>query len=150
MSEAPSYSEVRYWDDVAVGDSVSGFSMALNWTTMVTQVQGSQDWNRIHHDPDYAIDSGHKGIFYNTGWTAGMLSRTVTDWMGVEGWVKKFSFQMRGMNMSGDTVASQGEVQEKYVDESGDSVVKLHVWLENQRVGKTTPAEYVVRLPRRS
>ena len=149
MSAETSYTEVRYWDDVSVGDRVDGFSMELNRTTMVTQVQGSQDWSRIHHDPEYAMDSGHKGIFYNTGWTAGMLSRAVTDWMGIQGWVKKFSFQMRGMNMSGDTVSSLGEVKEKYVDESGDTVVKLKVWLENERVGETTPAEYIVHLPQR-
>lgn len=143
------YHEVRYWDDVDIGDTLPGFSMVLDWTTMVGQVHGSQDWNRIHHDPDFAIDSGHKGIFYNTGWTAGMLSRAVTDWMGIEGWVKKFSFQMRGMNMNDDTVFVKGEVLDKYIDERGDSVVKLNVWLENHRVGKTTPAEYIVRLPQR-
>lgn len=145
-----SYHEIRYWDDVRAGDSLHGFSMTLNWTTMAAQVHGSQDWNRIHHDPDYAIDSGHKGIFYNTGWTAGLLSRAVTDWMGIEGWVKRFSFQMRGMNMNGDAVSAKGEVIDKYVDGSGDSVVKLDVWLENNRAGKTTPAEYVVRLPQRT
>ncbi len=144
-----SYLQVRYWDDVAVGDKLPGFSMALNWTTMATQVHGSQDWNRIHHDPDYAIDSGHKGIFYNTGWTAGMLSRAVTDWMGIEGWVKGFNFQMRGMNMNGDTVTAKGEVTGKTIDEAGDAIVVLDVWLENERAGKTTPAEYVVRLPQR-
>ncbi len=141
------FSKVLYWDDVAVDDDLPGFSMALDWTTMVRQVHGSQDWSRIHHDPDYAVDSGHKGIFYNTGWTAGMLSRAVTDWMGLEGWVKKFSFQMRDMNMNGDTVSAKGKVVDKFVTDDGEHLVKLDVWLENNRVGKTTPAEYTVRLP---
>ncbi len=150
MTSPNSHRETRYWDDVLIGDSLPGFSMDLNWTTMATQVHGSQDWSKIHHDPDYAKDSGLPDIIYNTGWTAGMLSRAVTDWMGIDGWVKKFSFQMRDMNMNGDTVSAKGEVIDKYEDESGQPVVKLDVWLENERVGKTTPAEYIVRLPKRN
>jgi len=149
MTSPNSHHDVRYWEDVTVGDALPGFSMDLNWTTMATQVHGSQDWSKIHHDPDYAKDSGLPDTIYNTGWTAGMLSRAVTDWMGIEGWVKSFSFKMRDMNMNGDTVSAKGTVLEKSVTENGEHVVKLDVWLENGRVGKTTPAEYIVRLPSR-
>ncbi len=150
MSAELDYKAVRYWDDVDVDDPLPGFSMPLDWTTMALQVHGSQDWSRIHHDPDYARDSGHDDIFYNTGWTAGMLGRALTDWAGLEGWVCKLSFQMRGMNMNGDTVSSKGVVTDKYVDDDGQHLVAVDVWLENERVGKTTPAKAVIRLPART
>lgn len=135
-----SLSRIATWDDVQVGDELPGFTMALDWTAMVLQVHGSQDWNRIHHDPDYAIDSGHKGIFYNTGWTGGLLGRVLTDWLGVNGLVRKLSFQMRGMNMHGDVVSAKGKVMAKTVDETGRRMVEIELWLENNRIGKTTPA----------
>ncbi|MDP6377834.1 MAG: MaoC/PaaZ C-terminal domain-containing protein [Pseudomonadales bacterium] len=141
---------IRYWDDVVVGETLAGFSIHLDWTAMALQVHGSQDWNQIHHDPDFARDSGHAGIFYNTGWTAGLLGRTLTDWAGVYGWVCKLSFQMRGMNMHDDTVSTRGAVTKKYIDKDGRHLVEVEVWLENDRVGKTTPASAIVQLPRAS
>ena len=134
---------IRYRDDVQPGDPIDGFSMNLDRTAMVLQVQDSQDWNVIHHDPDYARDSGHGGIFYNTGWTGGMLGRALSDW------VCKLSFQMRAMNCHGDTVTVKGVVADKPVDDAGRHLVNIDIWIENERVGKTTPASATVQLPGR-
>ncbi|MBK6739891.1 MAG: hypothetical protein IPG64_19535 [Haliea sp.] len=80
------YSAERYWEDVTVGEELPGFSVALDATAMVLQVSGSQDWNLVHHDTAFAQESGMPGIFYNTGWTTGMLGRLLTDWAGRSGW----------------------------------------------------------------
>ena len=100
----------RYWEDVKEGDELHGFSMKLGWTTMAKHVSGSQDFYEVHHDPDYAREADHTGIFYNTGFTSGYLSRLLTDWVGPEGWVKKLEYQMRRMNMNGDTIQVLGRV----------------------------------------
>jgi len=130
----PQSLQTRYWDDVSVGDEIDGFSLSLDWTTMVQQVNGSQDWNQVHHDPDYASDSGHDGVFYNTG---------------LNGWVRKLSFQMREMNKNGDRIAVKGRVTEKEETATGEPLVYLDVWIENDRVGKTSPAKGVIRLPKK-
>jgi acyl dehydratase len=122
--------------------------MDLDWTTMVLQVSGSQDWNTVHHDVDFARDSGHSGPFYNTGWTSAMLARVLTDWMGLDGWVCKLAFQMRKMNSHGDRVRGRGRVVAKRVD-GLRHLVDLEVWLENDRDGITTPGSAVVALPAR-
>lgn len=142
------YSTILYGDDVAVGDELTPIEMELGWTTMALQVSGSQDWNEPHHDPDFATESGMPGIFYNTGWTTGLLGRLLTDWHGPQGWVETLAFQMRGMHMNGDTVRACGRVTE--VHDRGDVYgVDLEIWLENDRVGKATPGTATVRLPRR-
>ncbi|MEZ5502226.1 MAG: hypothetical protein R3E50_06055 [Halioglobus sp.] len=143
------YGAERYWDDVSVGDQLPGFSKTLDWTEMVLQVSGSQDWNLVHHDSDYARDSGMPGIFYNTGWTTGMLGRVLTDWAGYSGWVEKLSFQMRGMNSSGARVRAHARVTGKRV-EAGRALVDLDIFLENDLVGVTTPGKATVRLPTRA
>jgi acyl dehydratase len=140
----------RYWDDVDVGDDIEGPTLTLDWTTMVLQVSGSQDWSTVHHDPDFARESGHPEPFYNTGWTAALLARTITDWMGPSGWLCRLEFQMRQMNVRGDTVRGRGRILEKHLGPDGGHLVELDVWLENDRLGVTTPAKAVVNLPVRS
>jgi acyl dehydratase len=138
----------RFWDDVEVDEVIEGFSMDLGWTAMALQVSGSQDWNAIHHDVDYARDSGHAGPFFNTGWTSAMLGRALTDWIGVRGWVCKVQFEMRKMNRQGDAVRVQGRVVGKRIAE-GRHLVDVDLWIDNDREGTTTTGQAVVALPRR-
>lgn len=142
--------EQRYWEDIQEGQELPGFALHLDWTKMVEQVSGSQDFYPVHHDPEFAREAGHSDIFYNTGWTQAALTRLLTDWVGTDGWVSKMSFQMRKMNMPGDDVVAKGVVTAKAEGEAGMGRVSIDLWLENQRVGITTPAEAEVLLPHRS
>jgi acyl dehydratase len=136
----------RHWEDVGIGQVIEGHQTCLGWTDIARQVSGSQDWNSVHHDPDYARDSGHESVFFNTGWTSAMLARVVTDWMGPYGWLQRLEFQMRQMNIPGDTVTARAEPTAKRLDDLGRRLVELKVWLENDRVGVTTIGTAVVRL----
>ncbi len=147
MSEIDFEAE-RYWDDVEVGDCLPEITIALDATAMVLQVSGSQDWSKIHHDLAFAKDSGIPNMFYNTGWTTGLLGRLLTDWIGPSGWVEKMGFQMRGMNAHGSEVVAKGEVVEKRL-EDGVARVDLKITLVNSEYGETTPGKATVRLPRR-
>lgn len=142
------YGAERYWEDVAIGDELPGFSVELDATAMVLQVSGSQDWNLVHHDTAFAQESGMSGIFYNTGWTTGMLGRLLTDWAGRSGWVEKLSFQMRGMNSNGAVVRAHAKVTEKRLQDS-KALVDLDIFLDNDQIGVTTPGKATVRLPQR-
>jgi hypothetical protein len=144
----PEHTDQRYWDDVAVGDPVSGFAMKLGWTSMVLQVSGTQDWNLQHHDLDYVKDYGNP-IFYNTGWTSAILSRTLTDWVGTFGWLQRLEFQFRRMNTNETTIRTHGRVTDKRIAEDGQAVIDIELCIENDRDGITTPATAVVVLPRR-
>ena len=138
-----------YWEDVNEGDELPSFSMKLGWTTMARAVSGSQDFYEVHHDPDFAKSSGHSGIFYCTRWTRAILFRLLTDWIGIDGWVKKFEFQLRRMNMNGDTMQVRGKVLGKREVLGGPNEIDLEIWIENEREGITTPGGAVVQLPSR-
>lgn len=138
-----------YWEDVAVGDELPGFSFALGWTRMAQQVSGSQDFYAVHHDPEFARAGGHSGIFYNTGFTRACLGRLLTGWIGDDGWLKKLRFEMRRMNMNGDTMTVKGKVVEKREVPGADNEVDIELWVENDREGITTPAFATVTLPAR-
>jgi acyl dehydratase len=135
------------WADVEVGQRLDGVEVTVDWTTVALQVSGSQDWNRIHHDPDFALESGHPSIFLNTGWTSAIVFRVASDWIGVSGWIERFELRMRQMNAFADKVRSGGQVRNKRIDSGGRRVVDLDLWLENDRVGRTTIASAVVVFP---
>lgn len=134
------------WADAEVGQLLAGDHVTVDWNTVVMQVSGSQDWNRVHHDPDFARESGHPSVFLNTGWTSAMLYKVASDWIGSSGWVQHFDFRMRQMNAFGDAVTSGGQVREKRIDPEGRPVVELDLWLDNDRVGRTTVASATVVL----
>lgn len=142
--------DTRMWDDVTVGDDLPGFDIKLTETKIAEQVSGSQDFYAVHHDREFARAGGHKDIFVNTGFTRALLSRLLTDYAGPSGWVRKLSYQMRRMNMPGDTMRMRGKVTDKYVDDDGSHRVDLEIWIENDREGVTTPGNGSVILPARN
>ena len=142
--------EQTYYEDVRIGDIIDGFDLSLGWTKMAEQVSDSQDFYPVHHDPEFAAEAGHPAIFYNTGFTQAALCRVVTDWAGPAGWMTKFRFEMRKMNIPEDQVHARGKVVAKSEQDNGYGLVDIEVWLENDRLGVTTPGWATVRLPRRA
>lgn len=138
----------RYFEDVKVGDELAGYSMDITWTKIAEHVSGSQDFYPVHHDPDFAHSGGHKEIFVNTGFTRSLLFRLLTDWIGPDGWVRTFSFQMRRMNILHDTIRVKGKIVGKEKTAEGNAV-NIELWIENDREGVATPGTAVVLLPSR-
>jgi acyl dehydratase len=134
------------WAAVEVGQIIEGERQTLNATTTVLQVNGSQDWNLIHHDPAFAADSGHPDVVYNTGWTSATLARVLTDWAGAAGWLECLSFQMRRVNGPGHRIQAKAKVVRTY-DHAGSHLVDLEVWIDNDTTGVTTTGTATVRLP---
>lgn len=138
-----------YWEDVNEGDDIPGYSLVLDETRIVKQVSGSQDFYAVHHDREFARSGGHPDIFVNTGFMRGCFGRLMTDWVGDEGFLRKFKMQMRRMNRPGDVMTLKGKVVRKYV-EDGNRLVDCEVWAENTREGITTPCTATAILPSRS
>ena len=137
----------RYWDEVAEGQELPGFDLRLTETKIAEQVSGSQDFYPVHHDREFARAGGHADIFVNTGFTRAALSRFLTDFAGIDGWVRRLSYEMRRMNRPGDTMKVRGTVTRKYVADDGAHCVDIDLWIENDREGVTTPATATVMLP---
>ena len=138
--------ETPGWDDVEVGRQIASAPRLLDWQDVVLQISGSQDWNRVHYDHQFAVDAGHREVFFNVGWTSATLSRLLTDWCGGHGWLSGLEFQMRKMICPGDTLTVKAEVTGKRVESAG-RLVEFDVWLETDREGTTTRGKAVVTLP---
>lgn len=129
------------------GDVLEGFSLPLTPTRMALQVSGSQDFYPVHHDRDFARESGHADIFINTGFIRALLCRLVTEWMGEGGFLRRLGFTMRRPHLLGDTISVKGRVTARRA-EAGHDAVNLEVWIENPRDGIATPGTATVHLPR--
>jgi len=136
----------RYWEDVAVGDALPSYSLDITTSLIVDQVSGSQDFNLMHHDTAFARAQGAPDAYVNTGFIEAFLARSVTDWMGDTGWMKKLRLEMRRFNALGDTIKVCGKVTGKRI-EGGEHLVDCDVWVENSRDGISVPGGAVVRLP---
>jgi len=140
--------EQLYWDDVQEGQEIPSFSLRIDATRIVKQVSGSQDFYQVHHDVDFAREGGHPDIFVNTGFMQGCFNRLITNWIGDQGWLRKFTMQMRQMNRPGDVMTLRGKVVRKF-NEGEEHLVELDVWAENEREGVTSPGRAWVILPMR-
>ena len=139
-----------YWNDVSTDTVVPGYDLQLTETKIVEQVSGSQDFYPPHHSREFVRDAGYPEIFVNTAFTGAALSRLLTAWVGVSGWVCGLRFELRRMNRLGDAIRIRASVVKKYVDTDGLGYVDLRVWIENDRDGVSTPGTATVVLPLRN
>lgn len=138
--------KILYWEDVGEGQEIPSYELAVTPTLIADQVSGSQDYNLMHHDGDFARSQGAPDMYLNTGFIEAMLSRLITDWMGDDGWLEKMSIQMRRFNIFGDKLTVKGKVVAKEIQE-GAHLIQCEIWVENDREGISVPGKATVRLP---
>jgi len=135
-----------YWEEIEVGQDIpTSYSLKLDMTRIVLQVSGTQDYYPVHHDRDFAKTQGVPDTFINTGFLTAATGRLITDWIGPDGWLSKYSIQMRKMNLFGDTMTVKGKVTAKYIRDK-DHIVEADVWCETDRQGITTPCKATIIL----
>jgi acyl dehydratase len=141
------WSEQRYWDDVEEGADVPAVAFPLSVYRLVVEAGANRDFNSIHHNSEYARESGAPEMYANTGFLLGMWERTVREFIGVGGSIRRIAgFRMRRFNTAGGTVVVRGRVKSK----RDGGLVELEVWSELG--GETTvgPGIVTVALPVRS
>ena len=75
-------------------------------------------------------------------WLGGFL----TDWMGDDGTLKKYSCQVRHPSIMGDSNFVKGMVKDKRID-YGEYLVDCEIWVENQAGLAAAPGQATIALP---
>jgi acyl dehydratase len=144
------WSEQRYWEDVEEGAAVPAVAFPLTVYRLVVEAGANRDFNSIHHNSEYARASGAPEMYANTGFLLGMWERTVREFIGVGGAIRRIAgFRMRRFNTVGHTVVVRGRVKSKR-RENGDALVELEVWSELGDDSTVGPGVVTVALPVRS
>jgi hypothetical protein len=155
-------SDPRYWEDVREGQEMDPLEKGVLTATEITRwslyvLYGCRlrdrppsgrpivglaraETSQLSHGVVDPEDFGPQ----RTGW----LGQMITDWMGDNATLKKFSCLIRGPNMMGDINVIRGKVAKKYI-EGSEHLVDCEMWVINQGDVITAPGLATVALPSR-
>lgn len=132
-------------NEIAVGDELPPFDLALTPTMVVAGAIASRDYMPAHHDPGFAQAQGAPDIFMNIHTTNGYVSRYVTDWAGPEAIVRSIKIRLGAPAVPGKALRFRGEVAQ--VSREGDeSVIEVAIRLAND-LGDHATGSVVLTLP---
>jgi len=101
------------FDDVAVGARMPQQSAVVDERQLFLYSAATYNAHRIHYDRDWATRvEGHPGLLVHGPLQAALLARAVTDWIGPEGRLLRFSFQNRASAYPAEELTFAGTVTE--------------------------------------
>lgn len=137
-----------YFEDVKEGDELPSFTVEnLTRTDFVKYAGSSGDFNPIHHDQTFAEVSGNPTVFAMGMMNAGILSRLVSDYAGVEN-LRKYRVRFATRVWPGDSVTCKGKVMKKAV-ENGEKIIEGEIAALNQKGEVAIQGSFRAALPSR-
>jgi acyl dehydratase len=151
--------ESRYWEDVEIGMEmtpvlekglltmteifrfgilVSPAPRRIEQPRPDTEMGFGRETQQRRAGLEHASDYGPQRVCW--------LGQFVTDWMGDDGTLKKYSCQVRHPSIMGDVNFVKGKVKDKRI-ENGEYLVDCEIWVENQAGLVTAPGLATVALP---
>jgi acyl dehydratase len=151
--------ESRYWEDVQVGEEmtpvlekglltmmeiirfglfVSGMPRRIERKREAIETGFSREEMQKRSGLEDASDYGPQRVCW--------LGQFLTDWMGDDGTLKKYSCQVRHPSIMGDSNFVKGKVKSKSIA-NGEHLVECEIWVENQAGLITAPGSALIALP---
>ena len=93
------------------------------------------DFHPGHYDPHFAQSQGFRDVYLDGPMNAAFMAQLITDWVGMDGTLKKLSLTYRAMVLAGDILTCTGKVADKYVKDD-KNFIDCEIRLQNQD-GKT-------------
>ena len=113
-----------YFDDINVGDPIP--SREYGPLTIVDTVRWAglqENTQHLHYDRDHVREHNGLPTFIASGaYRQALLIRTLTDWIGPRGWLRKISVRHTYSTFEGDLMNFSGRVIEKSLDPSDSSI----------------------------
>ncbi len=137
-----------YFEDVKEGDELPSFTVEnLTRTDFVKYAGSSGDFNPIHHDQTFAEASGNPTVFAMGMMNAGILTRLVSDYAGLEN-LRKYRVRFATRVWPGDSVTCKGKVTKKVV-ENGEKIIEGEIQALNQKGEIAIQGSFQAALPSR-
>ncbi len=136
-----------FYEDVKEGDEAPEFAHTLTRTDLVMYAGASGDFNPMHTDEVAAKESGLPSVFGHGMFTAGLLGKALTDYVGV-GNLKRYKVRFTKQTWPGETLSTRITVTAKR-DDGGDHLVDLECQVVNQQGESKLQGEATASLPSR-
>ena len=140
MSEAK-----LFFDDVSDGDAAPEFVHELTRTDLVMYAGASGDFNPMHTDEIAAQAAGLPSVFGHGMFTAGLLGKAITDYVGV-GNLRNYKIRFTKQTWPGEVLTTHVTVLRKY-DEGSERRVDLECTVTNQAGESKLAGVAVAALP---
>jgi acyl dehydratase len=135
-------SKLKY-DAVKAGDSIPTVVIEnVARPDFVRYAGASGDFVPLHYDQTFVEAAGIPTVFAQGMWTAGCLSRCLTDFAGA-GNVRRFKVRFARQVWPGDTLTCRGKVTNK-VEKGGEKLVEGEVEVVNQKGEATVKGDFSV------
>ena len=132
--------------EIAVGDELPTFELALTTTMIVAGAIASRDFMPAHHDAEYARAQGAPDVFMNILTTNGYLARYVSDWAGPRGRLRSIRVRLGAPAVPGQPLRFVGRVA-KILEEGDERILEIDVSASNE-LGDHATGTVSVALPR--
>lgn len=136
-----------FFEDVAEGDEAPEFSHTLTRTDLVQYAGASGDFNPMHTDEIAAQQSGLPSVFGHGMFTAGILAKAVTDYVGV-GNLRNYKVRFTKQTWPGEVLTTHVKVAKRY-DEGSEHRVDLECSVTNEAGEAKLTGVAVASLPAR-
>lgn len=149
--------EQLYWDDIEEGGEVTPLVKVATTQMLVRWAGASGDFNPLHYDQHFAETSGVGKPIVHGALKRQWLIQLMTDWIGEEGTLRKFSCRYRAVDYprpmktmsepeGGETWQCKGKVTKKYIEDD-EHFIDCRIWVENGNSETTTNGKATVILP---
>ena len=119
------------WSALAAGDERSFDVEDVQRFHFVRYAGASGDFNPIHFDEPLAKAAGLPQVFGQGMFTAGVLSRVVSEWFGPES-IVKYSVRFRSRLWPGDRITCAGRIARVY-EKEGAPRAQVMLTAKNQK-----------------
>jgi len=149
-----------YWDDIEEGGEVTPLVKVATTQMLVRWAGASGDFNPLHYDQHFAETSGVGKPIVHGALKRQWLIQLMTDWIGEEGTLRKFSCRYRAVDYprpmktmsepeDGETWLCKGKVTKKYIEDN-EHCIDCRIWVENGDGETTTNGRATIILPTRA
>lgn len=139
-----------FFDDIEVGSEVAPITKGpCTLMSMAKFAAMNGDFYPGHYDNKWAVEKDRlpSAIVHGMQVTT-YMSQLLTDWIGPNGVLKKFTSQVRAQTFVGDTLTMKGKVTNKYT-KNGENYLECQVWGEKQGGPVVIQGSATVILPSR-
>jgi acyl dehydratase len=138
-----------YFEDVQEGNELPSFTVEnLTRADFVKYAGASGDFNPIHYDQTFAEAAGNATVFAQGMLNAGVLSRLVVDYVGIEN-LRKYRTRFATRLWPGDSVTCKGRVTKK-AEENGEQIIEGEIAAFNQKGEVAIQGSFRAVLPSRT
>jgi peroxisomal enoyl-CoA hydratase 2 len=124
-------SKIKY-DQVKVGDQIPAFVIeGVTRPDFVRYAGASGDFVPLHYDQTFVEAAGIPTVFAQGMFTAGLLSKALTDYAGI-GQVRKFKVRFATRVWPGDVITCRGKVTNK-TEKNGERIIEGDLEVVNQK-----------------